>query len=90
MQEISAAAGMSVVPHMSGGGLGYLDVVHFASFTPNIGPFMEFKGNADLPVECRTSSLRCEKGVVRCPSGPGFGVSLDAAFVKKAVPVRAD
>jgi L-alanine-DL-glutamate epimerase-like enolase superfamily enzyme len=87
--RMAAAAGMSVVPHMSGGGLGYLDVVHFASFTPNIGPFMEFKGNADLPVECPTSSLRCEKGVVRCPSGPGFGVRLDAAFVKKAVVVSA-
>jgi L-alanine-DL-glutamate epimerase-like enolase superfamily enzyme len=88
--RMAAAAGMTVVPHMSGGGLGFLDVVHFASFTPNIGPFMEFKGNADLPVECPTSSLRCEKGVVRCPSGHGFGVRLDAAFVKKAVVVRAE
>jgi L-alanine-DL-glutamate epimerase-like enolase superfamily enzyme len=43
--RMAAAAGMPVIPHMSGGGLGYLDVVHFASFTPNIGPFMEFKGN---------------------------------------------
>ena len=48
--RMAAAAGMPVMPHMSGGGLGYLDVVHFASFTPNIGPFMEFKGNTDLPV----------------------------------------
>ncbi|HLJ97931.1 MAG TPA: mandelate racemase/muconate lactonizing enzyme family protein, partial [Gemmataceae bacterium] len=68
--RMAAAAGMTVVPHMSGGGLGYLDVVQFASFTPNIGPFMEFKGNTDLPVECPTSSLRCEKGIVRCPTGP--------------------
>ena len=60
-------AACTVVPHMSGGGLGYLDVVHFASFTPNIGPFMEFKGNADLPVHCPTSSLKVEKGIVRCP-----------------------
>ena len=52
--RMAAAAGMPVVPHMSGGGLGYLDVVHFASFTPNIGPFMEFKGNTDLPVDCPT------------------------------------
>lgn len=87
--RMAAAAGMSVVPHMSGGGLGYLDVVHFASFTPNIGPFMEFKGNTELPVECATSSLRCEKGVVRCPTGPGFGVRLDAEFVKRAEVVRA-
>jgi L-alanine-DL-glutamate epimerase-like enolase superfamily enzyme len=88
--RMAAAAGLSVVPHMSGGGLGYLDVVQFASFTPNIGPFMEFKGNADLPVECPTSSLKCEKGVVRCPSGPGFGVRVDPDYVKKARPVRPD
>jgi L-alanine-DL-glutamate epimerase-like enolase superfamily enzyme len=88
--RMAAAAGMSVVPHMSGGGLGYLDVVQFASFTPNIGPFMEFKGNADLPVECPTSSLRCEKGAVRCPSGPGFGVCLDPTFVRKAINVRTE
>jgi L-alanine-DL-glutamate epimerase-like enolase superfamily enzyme len=61
--------------------------VHFASFTPNIGPFMEFKGNTDLPIQCATSSLKCENGIVRCPDGPGFGVAVDAAFVKKAVPV---
>jgi L-alanine-DL-glutamate epimerase-like enolase superfamily enzyme len=81
--RMAAAAGMPVVPHMSGGGLGYLDVVHFASFTPNIGPFMEFKGNTDLPVHCPTSSLRPEQGVVRCPDGPGFGVTIDPDFVKK-------
>ena len=85
--RMAAAAGMQVVPHMSGGGLGYLDVVHFASFTPNAGPFMEFKGNTDLPVECATSSLKCENGIVRCPTGPGFGVTIDPDFVKQAKPV---
>jgi L-alanine-DL-glutamate epimerase-like enolase superfamily enzyme len=82
--RMAAAAGMEVVPHMSGGGLGYLDVVHFASFTPNIGPFMEFKGNTDLPVGCETSSLKCKDGKVRCPTGVGFDVTIDADFVKRA------
>ncbi|MBI3878594.1 MAG: mandelate racemase/muconate lactonizing enzyme family protein [Verrucomicrobia bacterium] len=86
--RMAAAAGMQVVPHMSGGGLGHLDVVHFASFTPNIGPFMEFKGNTDLPVECATSSLKCEQGKVRCPTGTGFGVTIDPDFVKQAQPVK--
>lgn len=84
--RMAAAAGMTVVPHMSGG-LGYLDVVHFASFTPNIGPHMEFKGNTDLPVACPTSSLKCEQGKVRCPSGPGFGVTVDPDYVRQAKPV---
>ena len=86
--RMAAAAGMQVVPHMSDGGLGYLDVVHFASFTPNAGPFMEFKGNTGLPVACDTSSLKCEKGMVRCPTGPGFGVTIDPNLVKAAQVVR--
>jgi L-alanine-DL-glutamate epimerase-like enolase superfamily enzyme len=82
--RMCGAAGMNVVPHMSGGGLGYLDVVHFASFTPNIGPYMEFKGNVELPVHCDTSPLKSVNGIVRCPSGPGFGVKIDPDFVAKA------
>ena len=82
--RMAAAAGLVVVPHMSGGSLGYLEVVHFASFTPNIGPFMEFKGNADIPVECETSSLKGEKGMVRCPSGVGFGVKIEKSFLEQA------
>ncbi|MBI5692185.1 MAG: mandelate racemase/muconate lactonizing enzyme family protein [Verrucomicrobia bacterium] len=85
--RMAAAAGMTIVPHMSGGGLGYLDVVYFASFTPNIGPHMEFKGNTDLPVSCATSKLQCVDGKVRCPSGPGFGVQIDPDFVRGAQPV---
>ena len=87
--RMAAAAGMTLVPHMSGGSLGYLDLTHFCSFTPNVGPYMEFKGNADIPVSCATSSLKAEKGVVRCPSGPGFGVTLDPAFVTKATAMTA-
>ncbi len=86
--RMAAAAGLNVVPHMSGGGLGYLDVVQFASFTPNIGPHMEFKGNTDLPVICNSSSLKCEGGIVRCPDGPGFGVTIDPGFINKAQVIR--
>lgn len=86
--RMAAAVGMTLIPHMSGGGLGYLDLVHFASFTPNIGPYMEFKGNTDLPVSCASSSLRCEGGMVRCPDGPGFGVEFAPDLLAKAVAVK--
>lgn len=82
--RMAAAVGMPVVPHMSGGGLGYLDVVHFASFTPNIGAFMEFKGSTALPITCESSSLQCKNGLVKCPTGPGFGVTVEADFIKRA------
>jgi len=79
--------GMSVVPHMSGGGLGYVEVVHFASFVPNSGPFMEFKGNSNLPVVCDSSTLKSERGRVKCPTGVGFGVTYDPDFVRRLKPV---
>ncbi len=88
--RMAATAGLQVVPHMSGGGLGYLEVVQFASWTSNIGDFMEFKGNTALPVTCPTSSLKCEQGVVHCPSGPGFGVTLDESWVRQARPIDED
>jgi len=80
--------GMTVVPHMSGGGLGYVEVVHFASFTPNAGPYMEFKGNSRLPVKCESSTLEAKGGIVQCPTGIGFGVTIDPEFVRQAKPIK--
>jgi L-alanine-DL-glutamate epimerase-like enolase superfamily enzyme len=87
--RMAAAAGMTVVPHMSGGSLGYLDLVHFASFTPNTGPYMEFKGNADIPISCPSSPLKSVNGIVRCPSDVGCGITIDPAFINDAQPVKA-
>ena len=67
---------------MSGSGLGYLDVAHFASCLPNPAPYHEFKGDTDVPVHSDTSSLKVESGVVRVPTGPGFGITIDPAFVR--------
>jgi hypothetical protein len=50
-------------------------------------PFTEFKGDSDIPATSETSSLKCENGVVRVPSGPGFGISIDPAFVRESIRV---
>ena len=80
-------AGLPCTPHMSGSGLGFLDAAHFVSCIPNPSPFTEFKGDPTIPVRCATSSLRSEDGVVQVPSGPGFGVTIDPAFIRDAKPV---
>jgi L-alanine-DL-glutamate epimerase-like enolase superfamily enzyme len=80
-------AGMLCTPHMSGSGLGYLDAAHFASCIPNPVPFTEFKGDTDIPATSETSSLKCENGVVRLPTGPGFGITIDPAFIRSSVKV---
>jgi L-alanine-DL-glutamate epimerase-like enolase superfamily enzyme len=82
--RMAHAAGLQCTPHMSGSGLGYLDVAHFASCIPNPAPFHEFKGDTDIPVHSATSSLKVEKGIVRVPSGPGFGIEVDLEFVRNA------
>lgn len=83
--RMAAAAGMPCTPHMSGGGLGYLYVAHFASCVPNAGPFQEYKGREEsLPVASDTSPLTCVNGILKVPSGPGLGVTIDPAFVKAA------
>jgi L-alanine-DL-glutamate epimerase-like enolase superfamily enzyme len=88
--QMAAAAGMDCTAHMSGGGLGYLYVAHFASCVPNCGPHQEYKGDGDTtPVECDTSSLKSQNGVMKIPSGPGLGVRFDPAFVNKAIVVSA-
>ncbi len=86
--RMAAAAGMPCTPHMSGGGLGYLYVAHFASCVPNAGPYQEFKGTDDsLPVTSDSSPLTSVGGILKVPTGPGLGVTIDPAYVKKATVV---
>lgn len=86
--RMAAAAGMLCTPHMSGGGLGYLYAAHFMSCIPNPAPFVEYKGHPeDLPVASDTSPLRSVNGMLRVPSAPGTGVTIDPAFVGRAKPV---
>ncbi len=83
--RMAAAAGMTCTPHMSGGGLGYLYVAHFASCVPNAGPFQEYKGrDRSLPVSSASSSLDSVGGVLTVPTGPGLGVEIDPAFTARA------
>jgi L-alanine-DL-glutamate epimerase-like enolase superfamily enzyme len=82
--RMAAAAGIPCTPHMSGGGLGYLYVAHFASCVQNAGPYQEFKGTDDsLPVTSSTSPLTSVGGILKVPTDPGLGVTIDPAYVKR-------
>jgi L-alanine-DL-glutamate epimerase-like enolase superfamily enzyme len=77
-------------PHMSGGGLGFLYMVHFVSALPNACPHHEFKGlRTNVRFECKTSPLTVTDGKIKVPTGPGLGVDLDTDYVKKHQPVKA-
>ena len=82
--------GKLCTPHMSGGGLGYLYMMHFVSALPNAMAHHEFKGlNTHVPFHCSSSSLSVVDGKIKVPTGPGLGVEIDPDFVKKHRTVRA-
>jgi L-alanine-DL-glutamate epimerase-like enolase superfamily enzyme len=88
--RMAAAFGKSIVPHMSGGGLGFLYNSHLVSVLPNAGAHHEFKGlDTQVRFECKTSPLKVVGGKIKVPTGPGLGVDIDPEFIKKHRPVTA-
>ncbi|MDX2152305.1 MAG: mandelate racemase/muconate lactonizing enzyme family protein [Bryobacteraceae bacterium] len=88
--KMANAAGLPCTPHMSGGGLGFLYVAHFASCVEDPGAHQEYKGEDDnLPVTSATSSLKSEGGRLKVPSGPGLGVEIDPGLLQRASLVTA-
>jgi L-alanine-DL-glutamate epimerase-like enolase superfamily enzyme len=82
--RMANAFGKSCTPHMTGGDLGFLYMMHFVSALPNALPYHEFKGfKTDVVFECKTSSLQSVNGMVKVPTGPGSGVDIDPDFIKK-------
>lgn len=87
--RMAAAFGKTIVPHMSGGGLGYVYNIQFVSAVPNAGTHHEFKGlRTNVQFECKTSPLQVVDGKIKVPTGPGFGVDIDTDWVKKHQVVR--
>jgi L-alanine-DL-glutamate epimerase-like enolase superfamily enzyme len=82
--RMAHALGKTCTPHMSGGGLGYLYMIHFVSALPNAFAHHEFKGlKTDVQFECKTSSLSVEDGMLKVPTGPGLGVTIDTGFIAR-------
>jgi len=84
------AYGKGCTPHISGGDLGYLYMMHFVSVIPNALEFHEFKGfRTNVVFECKTSSLKIVDGKIKVPTGPGLGVEIDPDFISKHEVVKA-
>jgi L-alanine-DL-glutamate epimerase-like enolase superfamily enzyme len=78
------AMGKKCTPHMTGGGLGFLYMIHFVSSLPNALNYHEFKGlKTEVVFESQSSSLKVEDGMIKVPVGPGSGVIIDPGFIAK-------
>jgi len=81
--RMAGAFGKTIVPHMSGGGLGILYNIQLLSVIPNIGEHHEYKAmDKNIPIECPTSTLKAVNGKIKIPTGPGSGVNIDPEFIK--------
>ena len=88
--RMAHALGIKCTPHMTGGDMGFLYMMHFVSALPNALEHHEFKGfKTNFIYECKTSPLKSINGVVKVPTGPGAGIELDQTFMKKFSVVKA-
>jgi L-alanine-DL-glutamate epimerase-like enolase superfamily enzyme len=59
-------------------------MLHFASFTPNMGPYQEFNAAPEHQTGWFEPALVVQDGLLQVPDGPGLGVTIDPAILKRA------
>lgn len=70
--RMAALKGIPVTPHISGG-FGYVYVLHYASYIPNIGKFQEDKSGIKQ-TGFLFPDMEVKDGIIKAPTGPGLGM----------------
>ncbi len=84
--RMAAVAGMPTTVHISGG-FGFIYMLHFASCTPDIGLYQEYKRNIEKYSNWFEPALRISDGKLSVPQGPGVGIRDIRSLLKDAKPV---
>ncbi len=86
--RMAEATGKTIAPHMSGGGLGWLYMLHMVSACPNADKYHEFKmfdtpdaNGTPIPIESKTEPFRSVNGVIKVPTGSGLGIKIDPDYI---------
>lgn len=79
---------ISTTVHISGG-FGFIYMLHFASRTPKIGGWQEYKRNIEDYSDWFDPPLRIENGAITVPEGPGVGIVDTNRVLKGAQIVEA-
>ena len=84
--KMAQQAGKLVVPHSSHLSLITLFSLHFMAAIPNAGPFVEFtiEGDVNEGETIYSPALEVKDGKVKIPDGPGWGVTINPAWLEKA------
>jgi L-alanine-DL-glutamate epimerase-like enolase superfamily enzyme len=87
--RMARKANLWICPHNTQTGAASVNILHFASTTQNIGPYMEYVWRAPAKKESwYTPNFEIKNGMVQVPAGPGLGLEFDRDFLKKATPIR--
>jgi L-alanine-DL-glutamate epimerase-like enolase superfamily enzyme len=71
--RMAELAGLPVTVHVTGAS-GFIDMLHFSSYIPNLGPFQELKGNIRLVGPLYGLSPEVSDGKLKVPQGNGWGL----------------
>ncbi len=83
--RMAAVAGMPTTVHISGG-FGFIYMLHFASCTPDIGLYQEYKRNIERYANWFDPPLKINDGAITVPEGPGVGIRDIAGLLEDAKP----
>lgn len=85
--RMAALAGMPTTVHISGG-FGFVYMLHFASCTPDIGRYQEYKLGIEKYGGWFDPPLQSRDGRQTVPSGSGVGIADVGELLKGAKPVE--
>ena len=82
------AAGLTITPHISEGGFGFLYMIHMVAVCPAAYEFHEFKlfeprdaNGTIIPHEAKAGPFESQGGVIRAPEGSGLGITIDPDYI---------
>ena len=82
---MAAEAGLPCVPHSANRSMVTVFTLHMLGAIPNAGPYMEFSIEpGEWARELFSPALEARDGKVPIPDGPGWGVTIDPAWLEKA------
>lgn len=82
--KMAQLAGMTVTPHVSTG-FCFVYILHFSSYTPNIGKYQENKKGFELANELLDGQLTLTDGTLNIPESIGIGIRENHSMISKAL-----
>ena len=81
--RMAGVAGLPIALHVSGG-FGFVYVLHFASCTPNLARYQEYKLGMEKYGKWLDPGIQVKDGKMSIPTGPGVGIKDLAGLLKDA------